>query len=270
MFKDPMVKLISFGVGIFVLLVLVLLLSPFVIIGAGERGVVMNLGKVQDVILGEGIHWQTPIVQSVKHISVRTTNVNVETSAYSRDTQVVDTKIVLNYHPNPASVNKLYQEIGSDYEEQVIVPKIHATFKDIIAQYTAQELLDKRPEVTEKVRVALNEELMTRYLTVDSFDVTDFSFSEEFEKAVEAKQVAVQQALKAENDLKRVEQEAKQKVEQAKADAEAIRIQAQAINSQGGADYVALQSIQKWNGKGCTTNCFGAGTQMPVPFFNVK
>lgn len=232
-----------------VALILLWMLSPFVVIGAGERGVVLQFGAVEDGVLGEGIHFRVPIMQQVKLMDVRTVKHEAKVSAYSRDLQTVDSVIALNYHVAPDAANKLWQEVGRDYETRLIDPAIQESVKAAAAQFTAAELVEKRPLVKDEIKRILSERLGPRHLVVDDFSIVHFDFADSYEKAIEAKQVAQQEALKAENDLRRIEVEAKQKIETAKADAETIRIQAQAITQQGGPEYVQLQAIKKWTGE---------------------
>lgn len=243
---------VVFGI---VAIALVFFFSPFVIVNAGHRGVVVNLGNVSDRVLTEGIHWRTPFVQSIKQIEVRTVKLDVTASAYSKDIQTVNTALTLNYHVVPDQANILYREIGSDFEARIIQPAVQESVKAALANYTAQELVELRPKVKDEIKLALSERLALRYMVVDDLSITDFSFSDVYEQAIEAKQRAQQEALKAENDLRRIELEAQQRVATAKAEAEAIRIQAQAITQQGGAEYVRLKTIEKWDGKGCTQYC---------------
>jgi regulator of protease activity HflC (stomatin/prohibitin superfamily) len=239
--------LIKWGIILVVGLIVLLFLNPFALIPAGHRGVVMNFGAVQDTILNEGLHWRTPIVQSVKKMDVQTQRLEVSTLAYSKDIQTVESQIVLNYALKAELTNKLYQEVGSDYESRLIDPAIQESVKSATAKFTAQELIEQRSKVRDEIKTQLFDRL-AQYFIVSEFSITDFSFSDEYEKAVEAKQVAQQSALKAENDLQRVKTEAEQRVAQAMAEAEAIKIQAQAITQQGGRDYVNLKWTEKWNG----------------------
>jgi regulator of protease activity HflC (stomatin/prohibitin superfamily) len=237
-------------VGVFVLLALIVfsIVNPIVIVTAGHRGVVLTWGAVSDRILGEGIHLRIPIMQKVEIVDVQTHKMNVDTLAYSKDIQTVTTKLALNYHVKPEFVNRLWQNVGSDFVSRLIDPAVQESVKAATAKFTAQQLIEERPKVKDEIK----QELFTRlsqYFTVDEFSITDFSFSKEYERAVEEKQVAQQQALKAENDLTRIKTEAEQRIAQAKAEAEAIRIQAQAITQQGGRDYVQLKAIEKWDGK---------------------
>ena len=240
--------IVKWGIGLVVVIIILLFLSPFVLVSAGHRGVVMNFGAVQDQILGEGLHWRTPVVQRVKSMDIQTQKLEVNTLAYSKDIQTVESQIVLNYALKADLVNRLYQEVGVDYERRLIDPAIQESVKSATAKFTAQELIEQRAKVRDEIKAELFERLET-YFIVSEFSITDFAFSDEYEKAVEAKQVAQQSALKAENDLQRVKTEAEQRVAQAMAEAEAIKIQAQAITQQGGRDYVNLKAVEKWNGQ---------------------
>jgi len=233
--------------GLIAGLILLLFLNPFVLVSTGHRGVVMNFGAVQDKILEEGIHFRIPIVQKVKQMDIQTQKLDVKTLAYSKDIQTVESKIVLNYSLKSELVNKLYQEVGKDYEMRLIDPAIQESVKSATAKFTAQQLIEDRAKVRDEIKVQLRERLQT-YFIIQEFSITDFSFSDEYERAVEQKQVAQQSALKAENDLIRVKTEAEQRIAQAEAEAQAIKIQAEAITQQGGEDYVNLKAVEKWNG----------------------
>lgn len=242
-----------------------IILNPFVIIGAGQRGVVLNWGAVSGTVLEPGIHFRTPIVQKVVKFDVQTGKIQTKVIAYSKDIQTVDSTIALNFHVKPDGVNRIYQEVGRDYTGRIIDPAIQESVKAATANFTAQELIEQRPKVKDAITVSLSERLVKWEIIVDEFSIANFDFSDEYEKAVEQKQVAQQNALKAENDLKRIEVEANQRIAQARAEAEAIKIQAQAITQQGGSDYVNLQAVQKWDGKLPTQMIPGA----TIPFINL-
>jgi len=232
-----------------IILVILLLINPFVMISAGERGIVLNWRAVSDEVLGEGIHFRIPIKQKIEQLDVKTQKEEVETTSASHDLQMVSTKIALNYHLDPENVNNLWQNIGKEYKTRVIDPAIQEAVKAGTAKYTAEELVTKRPEVKEAIKIELKERLEQNYIMVDDFSIVDFQFSQGFDKAIEGKVRAEQDALAAKNKLEQVKFEAEQKVTTAKAEAEAIKIQAEAITSQGGKDYVNLQSVAKWDGK---------------------
>lgn len=265
MFESAEGKIAGVIGGIIVIVILIALL-PFTIIGAGERGVVLTWGAVGDKVLSEGFHWLTPVSQSVEIMDVKTAKREVKSSAYSKDLQTVETTVALNFHANPDTVNTLYQKIGLDYAGRIIDPAIQESIKSATAQFTAQELVEQRAKVKDEIKTQLLNRLSGNYIVVDDFSIVNLDFSDTFEKAIEAKQEAQQNALKAENDLKRVKFEAEQRVAQAEAEAKAIQIQAQAITQQGGAEYVNLKAVEKWNGN-LPQQMIPGGT---LPFINLN
>ncbi|OIO17548.1 HflC protein [Candidatus Kuenenbacteria bacterium CG11_big_fil_rev_8_21_14_0_20_37_9] len=240
-------KLIKTVVTVFVIFIMFLILNPFVKISAGERGVILNWGAVSDSIMDEGLHLIVPIMQKIVQLDVKTEKHEVQVLTYSKDIQTVDATVALNYHLDPNTVNKLWQEIGKDYESRIIDPSIQESVKAATAMFTAQELVEQRPKVKEEIKKQLFERLNGRHIIVDDFSIVNFDFSEEYERAVERKQVAQQEALTAKNKLEQVKMEAEQRVTQATAEAEAIKIQAEAITQQGGRDYVNLKWIEAWS-----------------------
>jgi len=231
--------------GVLAAIILVLMLNPFVIVNAGERGVLLQFGSVQGV-LDPGFHLRMPVVQNIEMIDVKIQKEQVEVDAASKDLQTIHATVALNYNVKPDSVGNLFQEVGIDYRNRIIDPAMQESVKAITAKYTAEELITKRASVKDEIKISLKDRLITNHIVVDDFSIVNFDFSEEFNRAIESKQTAVQQALKAENDLRRIEIEAKQTIERAKAEAESIRIQAAAL--QQNQDLVKLKAVEKWNG----------------------
>jgi len=134
-----------------VLAVLFLIFNPLVIVKAGHRGVVINGGgAVSDSIRQEGISWKWPIYQSVKKLDVQTQKLEIDALAYSKDIQTVTSKLALNYHLKPEVVNKLYQEVGKDYQSRLIDPAVQESVK------AAEELINQIIDNDEKVVVFSN------------------------------------------------------------------------------------------------------------------
>lgn len=255
------VSLVVLGIA-----VLVTLFGSFTLVGAGERGVLLTLGKVEDKILTEGFNLKIPFIQSVKKLDVKTKKEEVDASAASKDLQTVTARIALNYHLRPDTVNKLWQTVGRDYNERIIAPSIQEAVKSATAKYTAEELITKRPNVKEDIKNILLERLQEENIIVDEFSIIDFNFSKSFNDAIEAKVTAEQNALAAKNKLEQIKYEAEQRIVTAKGEAEAIKIQAEAIQTQGGAAYVQLKALEKWNG---ILPTYMMGGQS-VPFINIK
>lgn len=229
------------------LIVLTTIIFSFTTVKAGQRGVLLNWWAAQDVVLGEWLHFKIPVYQKIVKLDVQNVKYEVEAIAYSKDIQTVDSKIALNYHLKPELAASLYREIGIWYQEKIINPAVQESVKAATALFTAQELIEQRAKVKEEIKTQLFSRLDNKYIVVDDFSIVNFDFSDTYEQAIEAKQVAQQEALKAKNDLETVKMQAEQRVASAKAEAEAIKIQAEAIQNNGGAEYVQLQWISRWN-----------------------
>ena len=264
--EKKVTKLIKKGVIGLVILIAILLFNPFYTIGAGERGVALTWGAFNGNISNPGIHFLIPIAQDVIKINVQTNKIEVEKSeAYSHDLQVVDIHSVINYNIDPQTVGLVYQQYGMDFESKILNPNLEASVKQTIAKYTAEELLSKREEVQNKIQDSLKNSIPTPFV-ITKYALVNEAFSAEFEKAIEAKQVALQNAEKAKNELTKARIDAESRVAQAKGEAEAIKISAEAIQNQGGAAYVQLKSVEKWNGVLPTYMMGGSA----VPFVNLN
>jgi regulator of protease activity HflC (stomatin/prohibitin superfamily) len=257
------VKIVVYSlVGLFVLFVL---LGTFFTVNAGEKGVVLRFGAISRVA-DNGIHFKFPIIESVKIMNIQIQKEQVDAEAASSDLQNVKTTIALNYNLMPDKVDALFAKIGIDYKTRIIDPAIQEAVKSSTAKYTAEELVTKRPLVRDDIKSTLSSRLQNEYIQVSELSIVNFDFSNSFNAAIEAKVTAEQNALAAKNKLEQVKFEKEQRIAQAQGEAEAIKIQAQAINSQGGADYVNLKAIEKWNGV-LPAQMIPNAT---VPFINLK
>ena len=252
------------GAGLFGL-VFVLMAVPFTIVDAGERAVILRLGNV-DRVLTPGIHWVTPFIEDVETLDVRVNKEQVDADSASKDLQSVHTTVALNYNLVPEGVGLLWAEVGEDYKLRVIDPAVQEAVKASTARYTAEELVTKRELVREDIHKLLAERLTPRHIVVADISIVNFNFSQSFNQAIEAKVTAEQNALASKNKLEQSKYEAEQRIAEARGEAEAIRIQAQAIQRQGGAEYVRLKTVEKWDGK-LPVNLYGSA---PIPFLNVQ
>ncbi|MAG12293.1 HflC protein [bacterium] len=229
------------------LIVLILASGAFGIVGAGERGVLLQFGAVQDKVFGEGLYFKIPLAQEVIRIDVKIQKDEIPASAASKDLQIVTSKIALNYHLDPESVNRIWQELGKNYNVRIIAPSIQEAVKAESAKFTAEELIIKREEVKEQIKANLTKRLLEHAIIVDELNIIEFEFSKAFNEAIEAKVTAEQLKLKADRDLERIKIEAQQKIAESQGKAEAIRIEAQAL--QYNPKVVELRWIEKWDGK---------------------
>ena len=229
------------------LVALALILNAVGTVGAGERGILLQFGAVQDKIFGEGLYFKIPFIQKVMKMDVRIQKDEIPASAASKDLQIVTSRIALNYHLAPNSVNKIWQEVGENYNIRIIAPSIQEVVKAESAKFTAEELIIRREEVKEQIKANLTVRLLERSIVVDEFNIIEFEFSRAFNEAIEAKVTAEQLKLKADRDLERIKIEAEQKIAEAKGKAEAIRIEAVALIQNP--KVVELRWIEKWDGK---------------------
>ncbi|MBU1397699.1 MAG: prohibitin family protein [Proteobacteria bacterium] len=245
--KGPMrVALIIGAIVIFFMF-----LQPWVQIGAGQRGVVLNFGAVQKDVLGEGLHFRVPIMQEIVRMDVKVQKAETAAAAASADLQDVSSTVAINYHIIPDKANIVYQSIGIHFKERIIDPAVLEVVKAVTAKYTAEELITKRPAVSDAMKLSLTERLLAHNMAVDAFSIVGFSFSRIFMEAIESKQTAEQLALKAKRDLDRIKVEAEQTITAARAEAESLRLQRANIST----DLIELRKIEanlkaidKWNG----------------------
>ena len=214
-------------------------------IPAGHRGIVLTWGN-PTAVWTEGLHFKWPIAQSVVKMSVQTQKVEAKSAAASKDLQDVSAVVALNYHVRPESISTLYRNLGVEYADRVISPAVQESVKASTAQFTAEELITKRAVVKDKIDSILAERLSKYGIEVETTSITDFTFSAEFTKAIEAKVTAQQQALQAENDLTRIKTEAEQKIASARAEAESLKlINEQLTQSQGA---LQIRYLERWDG----------------------
>ena len=234
-------------IAVVILLIVVTISQCLTIVSAGHTGVVTTLGAVSDNVMSEGLHFKAPFVQQVIQINNRTQKVETDGSASSKDLQIISYVVAVNYRVDHASSASLFKNVGANYESVIIVPAIQESIKAVTAQFTAEELITERQVVSSQIKDVLSEKINSYGLTVEIFNIINFDFSEEFNAAVEAKQTAQQNALKAEQDLARIEVEAQQTVTQAEAEAQSIALIQNALAQSP--DYIEYIKWNKWNGE---------------------
>jgi len=232
------------------LIVIGLVSSMVTIVPAGHSAVLMRFGAVQGQ-LEEGIHMIMPGINTTELMEVRTQKEESTGTAASRDLQVVTTTVALNFRVDRSAVGKLYQTVGREYKPRVIDPVVQESIKAVTAKYTAEDLIRSRTQVKAEVEREITERLAVYNLIVEpnGVSITNFDFSPEFNKAIEAKQVAQQEAEKQKYILQRAEMERQTAVAKAKGESEAAKLNAEALKVQGGQLVVAREWITKWDGK---------------------
>jgi regulator of protease activity HflC (stomatin/prohibitin superfamily) len=241
-------------------------LQCFTQVGASKVAVVTTFGHVEAETLAEGPHLVSPFAR-VHEVNIgldvaRITNAQ----AASKDLQSVHTDLTMNYRVEPSKAVALYKlSPALDYEEIYVQPAMFEVFKSVVARYTAEELVTKRQTVSGDILAGLRVKLSGYGLLIQDINMTNFKFSNAFDTAIEAKVTAGQKAEQAERELAQAKAEAEKQIAKARGEAESIRIQAEAVKNNGGAEYLQLQAINKWNGQ--LPTYMGAG---PLPILNLK
>ena len=234
---------------VIIVVVAILALNAFTIVQAGHTGVVTTFGKVNEGVLQEGIHFKLPFVQDVVMIDNRIQKLEVNTEAFSKDLQSVNTVLAINYRVDTSKSYSIYKNIGADYENVLVVPAVNEVLKAITATYTAEESVTNRQLISDGLVQGLNDKLNEIGLYVTDVNIIDFDFSDAFITAIEEKQVAQQQLLKAETEKKTA-------ITNAQADAEAKKIRAQGeaeanktISASLTDKILENKKIEKWDGQ---------------------
>lgn len=235
--------------AILALALLIVLANSIAIVKPGHTGVVVTLGKVNAGVLPEGMHFKVPFVQQVVQIDNRISKLEVLTEAFSKDLQTVSTTLAINYRVDAAKSDSLYKNVGISYESVLMTPAVNEVLKAITAKYTAEESVTNRAIISDGLIQGLNEKLNDAGLFITDVNILNFDFSEAFITAIEEKQVAQQQLLKAETEKQTA-------ITNAQAEAEAIRIRAQAeaeanktISESLSDIIIENKKIEKWDGK---------------------
>ena len=247
---DIVNKLKSAKVIVAVVAVIVLFLLFCVrIVNVGEIGIITRFGNInREASSGLILKLPWPIEHLTK-MNVQIQKEQQDASAATQDLQTVTTTLALNYNLTPATADDVFRTIGADYKARIIDPVLQETVKSVTSQFNADELISDRPKVEALVLQDITGKLKSRGVTVDNVSIVNFGFSDAFEQAIEQKQVAQQNAQKAQYEL-----------QTAQLQSQAQDVQAKTLTP----EYLQLQAIQKWDGK--TPNYVGGnGAVFNIP-----
>ena len=249
------------GALVAALFVIVVLFESFYTVPAGSVGVVTRFGAVQRVA-SPGFGSKIPFIDTVHQMNTQVQKDEVDAPAASNDLQTVTSRVAINYRIDAQFATDIYQSLGVGYADSIISPSVQNIWKATTAQYTAQELIQKREVVRLAAEDAITKQLSPYHILVSNFNIISFDFSAEYDAAIEAKQVAQQNV-----------QAAQQKLDQAKIDAQSVVVAAQgqadaqaALKNTGALspEYLTWFALQKWNG--ILPQVTGTGG---IPFINM-
>lgn len=204
-------------------------------VDGGERAVMYDLlrGGVMKGTVAEGTHFLIPFVQRPIIIDVRTKPREIPSVTGTKDLQMVNIKLRVLWRPIVEEMPQLYRELGTDFDERVLPSIGNEVLKSVVAQYNAEELLSRRAEVSERIKIDIQKRARQFHLTLDDVAITHLTFGREFMKAIESKQVASQEAERQQWVVKKAEQERLAVVTRAEGEAEAATIITKAMNKTG-------------------------------------
>jgi regulator of protease activity HflC (stomatin/prohibitin superfamily) len=248
----------SFSVilGIIATLSLLIALNVFIIINPGEAGVLSVLGKARDGALLEGFHLKPPFISKVDVYDVTVQKFEVPAQGATRDLQDLTASFAINFQLDPQQVVEIRRKQGSlqNLISKIIAPQTQESFKIAAALRTAEEAITKRSDLKQDFDAALKERLEKYAVIVIDTSVIDLSFSREFAKAVEDKQIAEQRAQRAVYVAQEAQQQAQAEINRAQGKAEAQRLLAETLNAPGGQLVLQKEAIEAWR---------EGGAQMP-------
>lgn len=222
---------------ILVIFILITLLSSIQTISSGEVGLRVRFGKIIDSNLNEGLNLKIPYIESIVKVNIKVQKAEVTTSSASKDLQDINTSIAVNYRVESKSASNLYRTVGNSYEKVVLLPAIEESIKSVISKYTAEETITSRPEVSNECMKELQAKVEKYGIVIDNFNIINLTFSEEYSRAIEEKQVAEQKlaTAKLESEAKIVEAEATKKTNE---------LLKQTLTD----NLIAKEFIEKWDG----------------------
>ena len=249
------------------IILIILLFFGFKAVPTGYIGIRTKFGKASENVVNEGLNIKVPFIEKIVLIDCRAKKAEISCSTASKDLQEVTLTVAINFNVRRDAAYDLYKNVGIKYESIIISPAILESVKSITAQYTAEELITKRAEVSNKMQETLKEKIENRGFAVIDFNVTDLNFSDVYNQAIEKKQVAEQQAKQAEYELEKAKIENEKKIAEAEANAKVMQVQNESTTENAlrlKELEVKKNFIEKWDGNLPTTMTGDA-----IPFLDI-
>ena len=243
---------------VFSIIGLIICLIGFIkTVPTGSTGIVTTFGRIENITLDAGIHFMAPW-KKVVNMDNRTQKQSIEMQCFSSDIQEVSVIYTVNYQINKANAQEIYRTIGKEYFDKIVMPKALEAVKSVFAKYTAEALVASRAGLSKEIEAVLVDDLSKQNIQITATSIENIDFTDAFTNAVEAKQVAEQNKLKAQTEQAQATLEAQAQAERqvikaqadadasilaAKADAEVAKISSDSALYQGEKEASILQRV---------------------------
>lgn len=225
-------------ISVIVIFAIITMFSSFKTIKSGEVGLKVRFGKIVNTKLNEGFNFKIPYIEKIVKVNIKVQKAEFMAESSTKDMQIINTTVAVNYRVDSAKADDLYKQVGNNYQEVVLQPAILESIKSAIAKYNAEEITTKRAEVSVECLHAIQEKAEKYGIIIEDFNLTNFSFSQAYTSAIEAKKVA-------EQNLEKAKLESEKKVIEAEATKKANELLKQTLTD----EVIAKQFIEKWDGK---------------------
>lgn len=276
---------IKYGIAFVVCLVLFLIFKPFEIVDAGNKGLKFKMGAIQNVVLDQGFNGLIPFIESIKEITIRPIQLDDKVivgpnGAITKDNQTIGAEMTVFYVYDQNKLVSVYKDFGEDKLKSIISATLRESFKGVVGNYTIFELPVNQDAIKNKAFTQIVDRLKDYPINVTELKITNYDWSDEFDKQIAETMNRSQQVKQAEQELLITQQNAQKKVKEAEADKEATRLQAEAkaLEGEGIKKYnesvatnwdielkklqlqIELKKVEKWNGQYVPNNNYG-----PIP-----
>jgi regulator of protease activity HflC (stomatin/prohibitin superfamily) len=232
-------------------------------INTGDTGFKTSFGKIDSVTLDPGLYFVNPIGGDLIQYTLRDQRYDCKMFTYTKDMQQAKFEVSILVSIEKSNVIDIHTRYGSNYINIIMEPIFYSALKEVVGQWDAEKLINGREAATKAVYDRILQLAKGKPITIKGFNILNIDYMDAFEKAIEEKVVAAQEAIKAKNKTVQIEEEAKQKIIQARAEAEAIEIRAAALAKNK--DIIMLNLIEKWDGKAPSTLSVGQGANLFLP-----
>ncbi len=230
-------------IGLIIVLIIIFIALSAVVVRTGDAAILLRFGKAVKV-LHEGLSFKIPFAETIRTIDIREQNIEQTYIVSSKDIQTID--VVLNVQFSiVGDILDLYRKFGLDYKVRLVQPRISETINAVVARYTIEEFIEERSKLAKELLADLKTDFEKYGIQVASVSIIEHNFSDEFDKSIEAKKIAEQDALRAKNELEKVKYEAQAEIEKAQGISEANRILQSSLSEQ----LLKQKMIDKWDGK---------------------